>query len=74
MLAVKEFPPPVSVKQIREFVGLCYYFRFLIPKFAYYSAILTHLTRAKSGYLGCKLPPLALSAFKFLRNCVKAHL
>ena len=34
LLAVKEFPPPVSVKQIREFVGLCNYFGFLIPKLA----------------------------------------
>ena len=55
LLAVKEFPPPVSVKQIREFVGLYNYFRFLIPKFAYYSVILTNLTRAKSGYLPCQL-------------------
>ena len=68
LLAVKEFPPPVSEKQIREFVGLCNYFRFLIPKFAYYSAILTNLTRAKSGYSGGKWPPLALSAFEFLRK------
>ena len=60
LLAVKEFPPPVSVKKIREFVGLCNYFRFLIPKFTYYSVILTNWTRAKSGYSGGKLPPLAL--------------
>ena len=68
LLAVKKFPPPVSVKQIREFFGLCNYFRFLIPKFAYYSGILKNLTKAKSGYSGGKLPPLALSAFEFLRK------
>ena len=61
LLAVKEFTPPVSVKQIRELVGLFNYFGFLIPKFAYYSVILTNLTRAKSRYLGGKLPPLAFS-------------
>ena len=68
LLAVKEFPPPVSVKQIREFVSLCNYFRFFTPKFAYYSAILTYLTKAKSGYSDGKLPPFALSAFEFLRK------
>ena len=67
LLAVKEFPLTVSVKQIWEFVGLGKYFRFLTPKFAYYSAILTNLTRAKSRYLLCQLS-------SFLgRNFVKAH-
>ena len=65
---MKEFPPPVSVKHIREFVGLCNFFRFFISKFAYYSAILTNLTKAKSRYSGGKLPPLPLSAFEFLRE------
>ena len=68
LISVKEFSPPVSLKQIREFVGLCNYFRFFIPKFAYFLAILTNLTRANSGYSGGKLPLLALSAFEFLRK------
>ena len=35
--AVQDFLAPTSVKQIREFVGLCNYFWFLIPGFAFHS-------------------------------------
>ena len=45
--AVWDFQAPTSVKQIREFVGLCNYFRFLIPGFAFHSSVLTNLTRQK---------------------------
>ena len=54
--AVQDFPESTSVKQIREFVGLCNYFRFLIPEFAFHSSVLTNLTRQKSGYVGGELP------------------
>ena len=53
--AVSKFPAPKSIKKIREFVGLCNYFRFLIPNFALY-------------YSGGPLPPLALSAFSHLKR------
>ena len=66
--AVLQFPSPVSVKQISEFVGLCNYFRFLIPNLAYYSGLLTNVTRQKSGYSGGPLPPLAMSAFSHLKR------
>ena len=66
--AVQDFPAPISVKQIREFVGLCNYFRFLIPGFTFHSSVLTNLTFQKSGYVGGELPPLAASAFKYLKN------
>ena len=70
LLAVKEFPPPVAVKQILEFVGPCNYFRCLIPKFAYYLAILTNLSKAKSGtqVANCLLLPCQLLSF-LGRNC-----
>ena len=73
--AVSKFPAPVSIKQIREFVGLCNYFRFLIPNFAFYSGLLTNLTRQKWGYSGGPLPPLALSAFSHLKRqlCAAPH-
>ena len=60
LLAVKEFPPPVSVKQIREFVGLSNHFRFLIPKFAYYSTILTN---PGTRVANCPLLPCQLLSF-----------
>ena len=49
-------------------MGLCNYFRFLIPGFAFHSSVLTDLTRQKSGYVGGELPPVAASAFKYLKN------
>ena len=66
--AVQDFLAPTSVKQIREFVGLCNYFRFLISGFAFHSSALTNLTRQKSGYIGGDLPPLAAPAFLYLKN------
>ena len=66
--AVQDFPAPTSVKQIREFVGLCNYFWFLIPGFAFHYSVLTNLTRQKSGYVGGELPPLAASAIRYLKN------
>ena len=61
--AVSDFPAPVSIKQIREFVGLANYFRFLIPNFAFYAGTMTCLTKMNSGYEGGKLPDKANSAF-----------
>ena len=66
--AVSKFPAPLSIKQIRELVGLCNYFRFLIPNFAFYSGLLNNLTQQKSGYSGGPLPPLGLSAFSHLKR------
>ena len=66
--AVSKFPDPVLIKQICGFVGLCNYFRFLIPNFAFYSGLLTNSTWQKSGYSGGPLPPLALSAFSHLKK------
>ena len=64
--AVSQFPAPV--KQICEFVGPCNYFRFLIPTFAFYSGLLTNLTRQKSGNSGGPLPPFAMSALSHLKR------
>ena len=66
--AVSDFPAPISVKQIREFIGLANYFRFLIPNFAFYARIMTCLTKKSSGYKGGKLPDKANSAFLFLKK------
>ena len=72
--AVQDFPAPTFVKQIREFVGLCNYFWFVIPGFAFHSSVLTNLTRQKSGYVGGELPPLAASAFNYLKtNLLRVH-
>ena len=43
------------------------FFRFLIPRFAIYSTVLTNLQQ-KSGYVGGALLPLAASAFSYFKN------
>jgi transposase InsO family protein len=66
--AVSNFPPPDSVKKIREFVGLANYFRFLIPHFAHYAGIMTNLTKKNSSYNGGVLPEHASAAFNYLKT------
>ena len=53
--AVHNFSAPTSVKQIREFVGLCNYFQFLN-------------TWICLPLRWCALPPLAGSAFQYLKS------
>ena len=70
---VSDFPAPVSVKQIREFVGLANYFRFLIPNFALFAGILTCLTKKNSDYEGGKLPDKVNSAFLLCESPIVSH-
>jgi hypothetical protein len=44
--ALRAFPPPTFPKQIQEFVGICNFFRFLVPSFSRRAAPLLKLTRA----------------------------
>jgi hypothetical protein len=43
--AVKDYPTPKNVKDIRAFLGLCSFYRKLAPKFAEIAKPLTTLTR-----------------------------
>jgi hypothetical protein len=64
MAAIKETRPPSNLKQIREFVGLANYFRFLIKDFSKMSA----LTKKDSGWKEGKLPEEACQAFLALKE------
>ena len=66
--AVKEFPPPKTVKQIRQFVGLASFFRDHIRDFSRISGYLTALTRKTSDWKGGELPSNALVAFRRLQE------
>ena len=66
--AIKECPVPSSLKQIREFTGLCNYFRASIKNFADLTAPLHRLTRNNSGWKGGELPEDALRAFRALQE------
>ena len=71
--AVREFPKPNSVKKIREFIGLCNYFRFLIPDFHKNAAQLTKLLKKDSAYGEGPLPREAQDAFQYLKSRLSAE-
>ena len=43
--AIRDYPPPKSLKELRGFIGLCNYYRRRINNFSKYSKCLTDLTR-----------------------------
>jgi ribonuclease HI len=66
--AIKECKPPQNVKQIREFVGLANYFRFLIKDFSRKATTLTALTRKDAIWKSGELPAAAQRAFSEIRD------
>lgn len=68
--AIRDFPPPATVKQVRMFVGLCNYFRQSVPNFSLISQHLTGLIKQDSGWKEGKLPEKALEAFQKLKQCL----
>jgi hypothetical protein len=66
--AVKEAQPPGNVKQIRQFLGLCNFFRGHIQNFAQITSPLTNLTKKDSGWKKGVLPENALRAFRHLQT------
>ena len=49
--AVKEYPVPKSARDVRAFLGLCSFYRRLVPNFAQVSKPLTTLTRKNQPFL-----------------------
>jgi transposase InsO family protein len=70
LAAVKNFPTPVTEKNIREFTGLANYFRHMIPNYALIAGHLTGLLTKESGWAGGPLPPSALTAFNQLKTAL----
>jgi hypothetical protein len=68
MAAIRDTRPPSNLKQIREFVRLANYFRFLIKDFSKMSAPMTALTKKDSGWKKGKLPEEAYQAFSVLKE------
>jgi hypothetical protein len=68
MAAIRDTRPPSNLKQIREFVGLANYFRFLIKDFRKMSAPMTALTKKDSGWKEGKLTEEAYQAFLVLKE------
>ena len=67
--AVANWKAPTSVKEIRQFLGLCSFFRRTIPHFASIASPMTKLTRKDSAWIGGPLPEDARKAFL----CLKQH-
>ena len=54
--AIEELTPPQSKCQVREFVGLCNYFRNSVPNFSLISHFLTKITRNDCPWKGGEMP------------------
>ena len=71
--AIANWKPPADVSQIRQFLGLCGFFRRTINRYAEMAAPLTKLTRNDSDYKSGPLPPLALTAFRNLQTALTSR-
>jgi hypothetical protein len=68
MEAVRESSPPRTPKQVREFIGLCNYFRFLIPNFSRLSSPITALTKKDCGWDNAEMPKTARECYEKLKQ------
>lgn len=65
--AIREWDPPSSVTQIKQFLGLCSFFRRTIANFSTIASPLIKLTRKDAAWGGPTLPAEALKAFMTLK-------
>ena len=66
--AVGSTPPPTCIKEVRQFLGLCNFFRAHVKNFAFVSHPLTVLTKKDCKWKRGPLPPKALKAFRELQT------
>jgi len=66
--AVGQCKPPSTVKEVRQFLGLCNFFRSHVKNFAIISAPLANLTRKDVKWRRGELPPDALTSFRELQT------
>ncbi len=59
--------PPISVTEVRQFLGLCNYFRTHVRNFSMLAGPLNFLTSKKAGWRGGPLPPDAKKSFEDLK-------
>lgn len=66
--AIRKWQPPKDVKEIKQFLGLCSFFRKTIPYYSQLASPLTRLTRKDSTWKAGVLPNIALKAFCQLKQ------
>ena len=66
--AVADFPPPSTVRQVREWCGLCNFFRQYIKNYSLLASRLTALTRKDATWKSGPLPEDANLAFLKLKQ------
>ena len=71
--AIRDWKPPKDVKEIKQFIGLCSYFRRVVKDFSIIAKPLTVLTRKDSKYQKGDLPEPALRAFQKLRQILSTR-
>ena len=69
-ITVKNFPEPLTVKDIRAFIGLTSFFRRAIKNYSLILGTLNKRIRKDSGYHGGRLPVAAKLAFEKLKNAL----
>ena len=68
--AILSAQPPVSIKQLKSFLGCVNYFRHYIPHFAHKASKLYALTRGDSPWRGGTLPPESLRTFQVVKEAI----
>ncbi len=68
--AVRDMKPPTSVTEVRQFLGLCNYFRTHVRNFSTKAGPLNFLTSKKAGWRGGPLPPDAKKSFDELQKAL----
>ena len=66
--AIQDWQPPKTIKEIRQFLGLCSFFRRSIQGFSDLAQPLTKLTRKDSTWKEGPLPSESLLAFKKIKS------
>ena len=67
--AIRSLPVPTCVKEVRSFIGMCSYYRRLIPNFSQKAEPIIALTRK---YAHFKRSDVHQSAFEFLKDSLTA--
>ncbi|XP_065067489.1 uncharacterized protein LOC135693039 [Rhopilema esculentum] len=68
--AIKDFPPPTSLKKLREFLGLINFYRRFVPRCAQLIQPLTDLLSSKSTKEPFQLTVDSLSAFSEIKTAL----